>query len=115
MPIKGVRKTTAAAMVQSAFTAPHVTEFLTIDVTPMMEFREKLKKPPEFAGVQVTPLTFAAKAVCLAAKRTPDVNADWDEQARRDRLQGLCRPRDRGGDAARPDRAEGPRRQTRCR
>ncbi|MFF1606132.1 dihydrolipoamide acetyltransferase family protein [Amycolatopsis sp. NPDC058278] len=81
VPIKGVRKMTAAAMVQSAYTAPHVTEFLTIDVTSMMEFREKLKKSREFAGVKVTPLTFAAKAVCLAAKRTPDVNAVWDEQA----------------------------------
>ncbi|OLZ60049.1 dihydrolipoamide acetyltransferase family protein [Amycolatopsis keratiniphila] len=81
VPIKGVRKATAAAMVQSAYTAPHVTEFLTIDVTPMMEFREKLKKSREFAGVKVTPLTFAAKAVCLAAKRTPDVNAVWDEAA----------------------------------
>lgn len=81
VPVKGVRKMTAAAMVQSAYTAPHVTEFLTIDVTPMMEFREKLKKSREFAGVKVTPLTFAAKAVCLAAKRTPDINAVWDEQA----------------------------------
>ncbi|MGW5740251.1 dihydrolipoamide acetyltransferase family protein [Amycolatopsis sp. NPDC003861] len=81
VPIKGVRKMTAAAMVQSAYTAPHVTEFLTIDVTLMMEFREKLKKSREFAGVKVTPLTFAAKAVCLAAKRTPDVNAVWDEAA----------------------------------
>lgn len=81
VPIKGVRKMTAAAMVQSAYTAPHVTEFLTIDVTPMMEFREKLKKSREFAGVKVTPLTFAAKAVCLAAKRTPDVNAVWDDAA----------------------------------
>ncbi|MGW4059062.1 dihydrolipoamide acetyltransferase family protein [Amycolatopsis sp. NPDC004747] len=81
VPVKGVRKATAAAMVQSAYTAPHVTEFLTIDVTPMMEFREKLKKSREFAGVKVTPLTFAAKAVCLAAKRTPDVNAVWDEAA----------------------------------
>ncbi|WP_181773872.1 dihydrolipoamide acetyltransferase family protein [Amycolatopsis pittospori] len=79
--IKGVRKATAAAMVQSAYAAPHVTEFLTIDVTPMMEFREKLKKSREFAGVKVTPLTFAAKAVCMAAKRTPDVNAVWDEAA----------------------------------
>ncbi|MEU7788649.1 dihydrolipoamide acetyltransferase family protein [Amycolatopsis sp. NPDC049159] len=81
VPIKGVRKMTAAAMVQSAYTAPHVTEFLTIDVTPMMEFREKLKKSREFTGVKVTPLTFAAKAVCLAAKRTPDINAVWDEAA----------------------------------
>ncbi|WP_236790231.1 dihydrolipoamide acetyltransferase family protein [Amycolatopsis sp. GM8] len=79
VPIKGVRKATAQAMVTSAFTAPHVTEFLTVDVTPMMELRERLKKHPSFQGVKLTPLAFAAKAVCLAAKRTPDVNATWDE------------------------------------
>ncbi|HEY3753766.1 MAG TPA: dihydrolipoamide acetyltransferase family protein [Pseudonocardiaceae bacterium] len=81
VPIKGVRKMTAQAMVSSAFTAPHVTEFLTIDVTPMMELRAKLKTDPRFAGVKLTPLAFAAKAVCLAVRRTPDVNATWDEQA----------------------------------
>lgn len=81
VPIKGVRKATANAMVQSAFTAPHVTEFLTVDVTPMMELREKLKKSREFAGTKLTLLAFAAKAVCLAARRTPDVNAVWDEAA----------------------------------
>jgi pyruvate dehydrogenase E2 component (dihydrolipoamide acetyltransferase) len=79
--IKGVRKATANAMVLSAFTAPHVTEFLTVDVTPMMELRERLKNSRAFAGIKLTPLAFAAKAVCLAAKRTPDVNAVWDEQA----------------------------------
>ncbi|WP_116049495.1 dihydrolipoamide acetyltransferase family protein [Amycolatopsis palatopharyngis] len=79
--IKGVRKATATAMVQSAFTAPHVTEFLTVDVTPMMELRARLKNSPAFAGVKLTPLAFAAKAICLAAKRTPDVNATWDEEA----------------------------------
>ncbi|WP_158879506.1 dihydrolipoamide acetyltransferase family protein [Amycolatopsis anabasis] len=80
VPIKGVRKKTAQAMVASKFTAPHVTEFLTVDVTPMMELRAKLKNSPEFAGVKLTPLAFAAKAMCLAAKRTPDVNAVWDEE-----------------------------------
>ncbi|WP_086821327.1 dihydrolipoamide acetyltransferase family protein [Allokutzneria sp. NRRL B-24872] len=78
VPIKGVRKATAQAMVDSAFTAPHVTEFLTIDVTPMMELRARLKGTPEFRDVKLTPLAFAAKAVCLAARRTPDVNATWD-------------------------------------
>lgn len=77
VPVKGVRKMTAQAMVDSAFTAPHVTEFLTIDVTPMMELRARLKSHPAFRDVKITPLTFAAKAVCLAVKRTPDVNATW--------------------------------------
>ncbi|NUT53554.1 MAG: 2-oxo acid dehydrogenase subunit E2 [Saccharothrix sp.] len=81
VPIKGVRKATAQAMVGSAFTAPHVTEFLTVDVTPMMELRARLKDKPEFRGVKLTPLAFAAKAVVLAARRTPDVNATWDEAA----------------------------------
>jgi pyruvate dehydrogenase E2 component (dihydrolipoamide acetyltransferase) len=81
VPIKGVRKATAAAMVQSAFTAPHVTEFLTVDVTPMMELRARLREHPRFRGVKLTPLTFAAKAVCLAVQRTPDVNAVFDAAA----------------------------------
>lgn len=81
VPIRGVRKATASAMVSSAFTAPHVTEFLTVDVTPMMEFRAKLKTSPAFRDVKLTPLVFAAKAVCLAVQRTPDVNATWDEAA----------------------------------
>jgi pyruvate dehydrogenase E2 component (dihydrolipoamide acetyltransferase) len=77
VPVKGVRKMTAQAMVESAYSAPHVTEFLTVDVTPMMELRAKLKTHPAFRDVKITPLTFAAKAVCLAVKRTPDVNATW--------------------------------------
>jgi pyruvate dehydrogenase E2 component (dihydrolipoamide acetyltransferase) len=77
VPVKGVRKMTAQAMVESAYSAPHVTEFLTVDVTPMMELRARLKTHPAFRDVKITPLTFAAKAVCLAVKRTPDVNATW--------------------------------------
>ncbi|HET9144295.1 dihydrolipoamide acetyltransferase family protein [Actinophytocola sp.] len=81
VPVKGVRRATAQAMVDSAFTAPHVTEFLTVDVTPMMELRARLKEHPAFRGVKLTPLTFAAKAVCLAVQRTPDINAVWDGAA----------------------------------
>jgi 2-oxoisovalerate dehydrogenase E2 component (dihydrolipoyl transacylase) len=81
VPIKGVRKATAAAMVSSAFTAPHVTEFLAVDVTPMIELRDRLRASAAFSGVKLSPLTFAAKAVCLAARRTPEVNASWDDAA----------------------------------
>jgi pyruvate dehydrogenase E2 component (dihydrolipoamide acetyltransferase) len=77
VPVKGVRKMTAQAMVQSAYSAPHVTEFLTVDVTPMMELRARLKTHLAFRDVKITPLTFAAKAVCLAARRTPDINSVW--------------------------------------
>jgi 2-oxoisovalerate dehydrogenase E2 component (dihydrolipoyl transacylase) len=81
VPIRGVRKATAAAMVASAFTAPHVTEFLTIDVTPMMELRDRMRRRPEFADVKLTPLAFVARAVCLAVRRTPELNAVFDEPA----------------------------------
>jgi pyruvate dehydrogenase E2 component (dihydrolipoamide acetyltransferase) len=80
-PIRGVRKATAAAMVASAFTAPHVTEFLAVDVTATMALRERLRSSREYAEVPLTPLAFVAKAVCLAARRTPEVNAHWDEDA----------------------------------
>lgn len=80
-PIRGVRKATAAAMVSSAFTAPHVTEFLAIDITATMDLRERLRATREYGDVKLTPLAFVAKAVCLAARRTPEVNAHWDETA----------------------------------
>jgi len=81
IPVKGVRKHTAAAMVASAFTAPHVTEFLTVDVTRMLKLRSRLAARPEFAGVKVSPLLFVAKALLLAAGRHPMVNSSWDEAA----------------------------------
>ncbi|MFD1233639.1 dihydrolipoamide acetyltransferase family protein, partial [Pseudonocardia benzenivorans] len=79
--IRGVRKATAAAMVSSAFTAPHVTEFLSVDVTATMDLRDRLRAGREFRDVKLTPLAFVAKAVCLAAKRTPAINATWDADA----------------------------------
>ncbi|GGS59556.1 dihydrolipoamide acetyltransferase family protein [Streptomyces violaceus] len=81
IPIKGVRKATAAAMVGSAFTAPHVTEFVTVDVTRTMKLVEELKEDKEFAGLRVNPLLLIAKALLVAIRRNPDVNASWDEAA----------------------------------
>ncbi|MEO7194091.1 MAG: dihydrolipoamide acetyltransferase family protein [Pseudonocardiaceae bacterium] len=78
-PVRGVRKATAAAVVSSAFTAPHVTVFITVDVTPMMELRDRLAAQPQFRDVKLSPLVFAARAVCLAVRRTSEVNASWDE------------------------------------
>ena len=88
VPIKGVRKMTAQAMVGSAFTAPHVTEWITVDVTPTIELVERLKADREFAGVKVTPLLVLAKAMCVAIKRHPEINASWDEAAQEIVLKG---------------------------
>ncbi|WP_405671315.1 dihydrolipoamide acetyltransferase family protein [Streptomyces sp. NBC_01530] len=81
IPIKGVRKATAQAMIGSAFTAPHVTEFVTVDVTRTMKLVEELKQDKEFAGLRVNPLLLIAKALLAAIKRNPDINASWDETA----------------------------------
>jgi pyruvate dehydrogenase E2 component (dihydrolipoamide acetyltransferase) len=81
IPIKGVRKHTAAAMVASAFTAPHVTEFITCDVTATMELRDRVAARREFRDVKVSPLLFVAKAILLAVRDTPEINATWDEAA----------------------------------
>jgi pyruvate dehydrogenase E2 component (dihydrolipoamide acetyltransferase) len=81
VPVKGVRKMTAQAMVQSAFTAPHVTEWVTLDVTRTMELVENLKQDREFRDVKVTPLLVLARAMTLAIARNPGINAVWDEAA----------------------------------
>lgn len=79
IPIKGVRKATAQAMVASAFTAPHVTEFVTVDVTRTMKLVRELKEDPDLAGLRINPLLIVAKALLLAIRRNPEVNSAWDE------------------------------------
>jgi pyruvate dehydrogenase E2 component (dihydrolipoamide acetyltransferase) len=81
IPIKGVRKLTAANMVASAFTAPHVTEFLTVDVTRSMKALDRLRAHRDWRDVRVSPLLMAAKAVLVALRRHPMVNSSWDEAA----------------------------------
>jgi len=80
-PIKGVRKMMAGAMVGSAFSAPHVTEWVTVDVTRTMEFVTRLRTRREFREVKVSPLLVLSRAVMLAMKRTPEINSWWDEAA----------------------------------
>ncbi|RKN46437.1 dihydrolipoamide acetyltransferase family protein [Micromonospora endolithica] len=77
IPVKGVRKLTAENMSRSAFTAPHVTEFLTVDVTRAMKALDRLRDRREWRDVRVSPLLLVAKAVLLAVKRHPMVNSTW--------------------------------------
>ncbi|MEO7745648.1 MAG: dihydrolipoamide acetyltransferase family protein [Actinomycetota bacterium] len=76
--VKGVRRATAEAMVASAFTAPHVTEFVTVDVTRTMKLVERLRTHRDFADVKVSPLLLVAKALLISVRRNPGVNASWD-------------------------------------
>jgi pyruvate dehydrogenase E2 component (dihydrolipoamide acetyltransferase) len=88
IPIRGVRKATAEAMVRSAFGAPQATVFLTVDVTPTTELIGRLRQRPDLAEARPGLLAVVAKALCLAARRTPEVNSRWDEAA-----QEIVQPR----------------------
>jgi pyruvate dehydrogenase E2 component (dihydrolipoamide acetyltransferase) len=81
MPVKGVRKATAKAMVDSAFSAPHVSIFVDVDASRTMEFVKRLKVSRDFEGIKVSPLLILAKAVIWAAARNPSVNATWVDNA----------------------------------
>jgi 2-oxoisovalerate dehydrogenase E2 component (dihydrolipoyl transacylase) len=79
--IRSVRKATAEAVSLSAFTAPHVTEFVTVDATRTMRLVERLRDSRDFRDVRLSPLAVLARAMCIAVRRTPDVNARWDDEA----------------------------------
>ncbi|MGW4101599.1 dihydrolipoamide acetyltransferase family protein [Streptomyces sp. NPDC004976] len=101
IPIRGVRKHTASAMVASAFTAPHVTEFMTVDMTATMALRDTVAARREFTELRVTPLLFVARALMLALRNTPEGNASWDEAAqeivlKRDVNLGIAAATERG-------------------
>ncbi|GAA1526672.1 hypothetical protein GCM10009788_32750 [Nocardioides humi] len=81
IPVRGVRKATAAAMVSSAFTAPHATEWVTVDVTATMDLLRRLRSSSAWSGVRLTPLVLVAKALVLAVRAFPEINASWDEES----------------------------------
>jgi 2-oxoisovalerate dehydrogenase E2 component (dihydrolipoyl transacylase) len=81
IPIRGVRKHMAAAMVSSAFSAPHVTEFLQVDATETMAAVRRIRDLPDYAGVRVSPLLLVARALLIAVRRHPLANSSWDADA----------------------------------
>ena len=81
IPVRGTRRQIAAAMTASAFSIPHVTEFLTVDATRLVELRERLRALPAADGVKLTPLAVVAKALCVAVRSYPLMNSSWDEDA----------------------------------
>jgi 2-oxoisovalerate dehydrogenase E2 component (dihydrolipoyl transacylase) len=81
IPVRGTRRQIAAAMTASAFSIPHVTEFLTVDATRLMELRDRLRALPAADGLKLTPLAVVAKALCVAVRSYPLMNSSWDEDA----------------------------------
>jgi pyruvate dehydrogenase E2 component (dihydrolipoamide acetyltransferase) len=79
-PIHGIRRRTAAAVARSAFTAPHVTVFLTCDVTATVDLVARLRGAAAFEGRHPTLLTVVAKALLRTLEHQPVLNAAWDEE-----------------------------------
>lgn len=80
IPVKGVRKAIASAMVKSKFEAPHVSVFVDVDATRTMDFVKRLKASPDFQGIRVSPLLVMARAVMWAVQRNPSVNSSWTDK-----------------------------------
>lgn len=81
IPVKGVLRSMADAMVQSAFSAPHAAAWVRVDATRTMELLDSLKQQPSLSGVRLSPLTIVALAVCDAARHFPGINSSFDADA----------------------------------
>ena len=80
IPLRGVRRSIAKAMVKSKFTAPHVTTMDEADVTELWKIREKEKKAAEKKGIKLTILPFIIKAVIAGLGEHPYLNATMDDE-----------------------------------
>ncbi len=78
IPVRGVLRSMADAMVQSAFSAPHAAVWVRVDATKTVELLAALKKHPNMATLRLSPLTIIALAVCDAARHYPGINSSFD-------------------------------------
>ena len=79
--VKGVLRSMAEAMTQSAFSAPHAAAWVRVDATKTVELLASLKKRPSLANVRLSPLTILALAICDAARHFPGINSSFDGAA----------------------------------
>jgi len=81
VPVRGVQRAMAEAMVQSAFTAPHVTEWVDVDMSRSMELLRRLRDDPAHADLRITPMALVAAALVRAAREFPRINSTWVDSA----------------------------------
>ena len=80
VPMKGIRKSAAKRLTESARTAVHVTHMDEADVTELVAFREKQNKIAEKRGIHLTYMPFVVKAVVAALKQYPYLNSSVDDE-----------------------------------
>ncbi len=80
-PLRGVTRVMAEAMVRSAFSAPHVTEWVDVDVTRAVKLTRRLRESDEFAALRISPMLLIAVGLIRAVRRNPAINASLDTAA----------------------------------
>ncbi len=80
IPLRGLRRKIADHMVQSKFTAPHVSVMDEVEVTNLVAWRQEVKTDAEQEGVHLTYLPFVIKALIAGLKRYPYLNASLDDK-----------------------------------
>ncbi|WYP25187.1 dihydrolipoamide acetyltransferase family protein [Alkalihalobacillus sp. FSL W8-0930] len=78
IPVSGIRKAIASNMVRSKHEIPHAWTMVEVDVTRLVQFRQKHKAAfKEREGYNLTFLPFFMKAVTEALQEFPEVNSVW--------------------------------------
>ncbi|MFD2172113.1 dihydrolipoamide acetyltransferase family protein [Tumebacillus lipolyticus] len=80
VPLRGLRRTIAERMTKAAFTAPHVTSIDEVDMTELVSLRRRMNKLLEPSGQKITYLPFLLKALLIALKEHPYLNAQLDDE-----------------------------------
>ena len=80
IPVRAIRRSIAEKMVRSAFTIPHVAEWLQVDATELMKLRADLQASPEAKDLKISPLPVIVKALLAALRKHPLVNSSWDDE-----------------------------------
>ncbi|MEW8978908.1 MAG: dihydrolipoamide acetyltransferase family protein [Symbiobacterium sp.] len=81
IPLRGIRKVIADRMVKSKYTAPHVTVVDEVDMTDLLAFRAQAKELAAQKGIKLSFMPFIIKAVVVALKEFPYLNAMIDDEA----------------------------------
>jgi pyruvate dehydrogenase E2 component (dihydrolipoamide acetyltransferase) len=80
IPLRGIRRKTAEHMIRSKHLAAHVTHVDEVDMTEIVQLREKAKGSVEQRGVKLTYLPFIIKALIPALKQYPYLNSTFDDE-----------------------------------
>jgi len=78
--IRGLRKAIHASMSRSKQTVPHFTYVDEVEMDALVEARNQLKEAAAAEDVKLTYLPFIAKAIVLALKKYPILNASVDDE-----------------------------------